>query len=216
MSDDPSSVAAVSDRRWFFSSAAAVQQLITECESWRRTPFRFGSRAKGIGGGTDCVGFCEAVMLAAGAVTQFNFPRGPEDNSRHVHNDKILNYLRGKIDDPQSAYLASRFAELPFIPQPSAFNLSLMPGDLLILKTGRGLYHMPIMMSSTAFMQCAYPQGVTEGDITAPNYRAYLVTAFRARGVPSTSLSKLDKLRLHTVLRDLGLPSSILHPPSSP
>jgi len=172
--------------RWFFDDAAAVQRLCVECESWRRTPFRFGSRAKGIGGGADCVGFCEAVMLAAGAVTQFNFPRTPADNSRHVHNDRILNYLRGKVDDPQSAYLAQRFVELfvidpeePGAPTPVPF----LAGDLVLMKTGKGLWHMPVMMSATAFMQCAFPDGVTEGDITAPNYRKYLVAAFRARAL---------------------------------
>jgi cell wall-associated NlpC family hydrolase len=171
---------------YFFEDAAAVRRLRAECESWRKTPFRFGSRAKGIGGGTDCVGFCEAVMLAAGAVTQFSFPRTPEDNSRHVHNDKILNYLRGKIDDEQSRHLAQRFAELRLALDPDhAPDLpEFFPGDLLILKTGVGLYHMPVMLSATAFMQCAYPDGVTEGDITAPNYRDYLVAAFRARAIP--------------------------------
>ena len=182
---------------WFFSDAAAVQRLCTEAESWRNTPFRFGSRAKGIGGGTDCVGFCEAVLLAAGAVTQFNFQRRPEDKSRHVHNDRILNYLRGSARasrapagaspddlpiDPQSAYLAERFAELPssILDSPSS---QFFPGDILILKTGVGLYHMPVMITATAFMQCAFPDGVTEGDITAPNYHDYLVAAFRARAL---------------------------------
>jgi cell wall-associated NlpC family hydrolase len=163
----------------FFSDATRVQALRSECESWRRTPFRFGSSAKGIDGGTDCVGFCEAVLVAAGVFASFNFPRTPADNSRHVHNDKILNYLRGKIDDPQSVYLSRCFEELPLT--------EFMSGDLLLLRTGKGLWHMCVMLSSTAFMQCAFPDGVTEGNITTSNYRKYLVAAFRARALSSST-----------------------------
>lgn len=192
----------IENASWFFSDSAAVQRLCKELESWRGTPFRFGSRAKGIVGGTDCVGFCEAVMKAAGAVEEFNFPRRPADMSRHVHNDRILNYLRGKSLsetgglDPQSKVLAERFEELDVeaIVAPIT-SLQLMPGDLLILKTGVGLYHMPIMMSHTAFMQCAYPDGVSEGDITAPNYREHLVAAFRARAEPHTTATKDHKVQ---------------------
>ena len=39
---------------------------------------------------------------------------------------------------------------------------------------------MCVMLGRARFMQCAFPDGVTEGDITAPNYRKYLVAAFRA------------------------------------
>jgi cell wall-associated NlpC family hydrolase len=203
-----------------FDDESHVTALLTEAASWRHTPFRFGSRAKGRTGGTDCVGLCEALLLAAGAVDSFNFPRHPADMSRHVHNDRILNYLRGRDDDPQSATLASVFQELnvepfkilnspsslPFAPRekrglaktraearavedaalidPSIEKLEIsdfLPGDLLLLRTGKGLWHMPVMLSPTAFMQCAFPDGVTEGDITAPNYNEHLVAAFRAR-----------------------------------
>lgn len=207
---------------WYFTEPKNVTALLTEAATWRHTPFRFNSRSKGRTGGTDCVGLAEALLLAAGAVQEFSFPRQPADMSRHVHNDRILNYLRGRDEDPQSATLAGIFQELnvttalnhgepPVVP--SAFAApekkgrararaaarvidnaaaaddsieklavtDFIPGDLLILKTGKGLWHMPVMLSPTAFIQCAFPDGVTEGDITSPNYRDYLVTAFRAK-----------------------------------
>jgi hypothetical protein len=181
---------------WFFSDPAAVAKLYREAFDWthdragRRapTPFRFGSSVKGATGGTDCVGLVEQLMAASG-IERFNFPREPIDNSRHAHNDKILNYLRGQHADPQSKILAARFAELP-LPEKkkrSAFLLyydpPFMPGDLLIMKTGKGLWHMPVMMNDHVFIQCAFPDGVSEGDILAPNYHGYLVALFRARNL---------------------------------
>jgi hypothetical protein len=196
----------VAKNPWYFDDATRVQRLRNECESWRGTPFHFGSSAKG--GGAYCVGFCKSVFVAVGVVKEFNITPGPEDMSLHVHNDKILNFLRGAADDPQSKILSSVFAELTLPAQrsdglpanPTGCNrgeiklveqtsiggaqappISFLPGDLVLLRTGKGLWHMLVMLSPTAFMQCACPDGVTEGDITAPNYREHLVAAFRAR-----------------------------------
>jgi cell wall-associated NlpC family hydrolase len=187
---------------WYFEDAAAVQRLRKECAEWRSTPFHFGSRAKGRGGGTDCVGFVEAVMQAIGAAPQFTFKREPQDNSRHVYNQKVLKYFRGELEDPQSNILAQRFAEIPvpviaapeknrrpsdaamFAPQ---IDLGLMAGDIVLFKTGKELWHMGIMQDSTAFMHCAWPGGVTEANTNDTTYRGNLFTAFRARAIPITS-----------------------------
>jgi hypothetical protein len=82
-------------------------------------------------GGVDCVGFVEEVMREAG-LPRFEFPRTDHDYSRHVHNDKILDYLRGRVDDVQSAQLATLFAELPIVDHNPVETV--MPGDILVLK----------------------------------------------------------------------------------
>jgi cell wall-associated NlpC family hydrolase len=174
----------------FFSDAEAVQRLRAAAADWRGTPFHFDARAKGKGGGVDCVGLVEEIMAAAG-LERFHFKRAPGDNSRHVYNEKILQYLRGQRsdDEGQSKRLAEIFAELP-LPEKKKrtafvhyYEPPFMPGDLIVMKTGRGLYHMPVMLSATAFIHCAFPNGVSEGDILAPNYQDYLVAAFRARSL---------------------------------
>lgn len=166
---------------WFFSDPAAVARLVAEAHALRGKPFHQVTN--------DCVWLAERLHVASGSVAAFNFPRTPTDYSRHVHNDKILDYLRGEHSDPQSASLAQTFAELPLPEkkQLSAFRFDyeppFMPGDLLIMRTGKGLYHMPVMITDRAFIQCAYPDGVSEGDILAPNYRGYLIALFRARKI---------------------------------
>ena len=163
--------------KWFFEDPDRAAALIAEAKTWRGTPFRRGSSAKGAGGGIDCVGLDESLLFAVGAVPKFNFPRDRKrDYSRHVYNDRILKYLRGQFEDPQSKILASRLAEL-------AKDIALMTGDILILKTGVDLYHMPIVLDPPRFIQCAFPHGVSEADITDPQYRDKLVTIFRVLAV---------------------------------
>lgn len=167
---------------WFFDSAEAVQRLRSAAAAGAETPWRPFSRVIGRGGGTDCVGWIEHLFTAAGAVRALSFPRTKADYSRHVHNDRILDYLRGKNHcDSQSAYLAERFAEFPIVER--GFEVPALIGDLIILRTGVGLYHMPVMLDARLFTHCAAPFGVSEGDIGAPNYRDHLVAHFRARAL---------------------------------
>src|SRR5882757_4131294 len=76
--------------RWFFSYPEKAIALIAEGQSWRGTPFRRGSIAKGPGGGTDCVGFDQCVYKAVGAIpAHINLQREKRrDFSRHCENDR--------------------------------------------------------------------------------------------------------------------------------
>ncbi len=60
---------------WYFEDPRHVALLQREAAEWEGTPFREQSKVKGPYGGTDCAGFDEALMVAAGAVTQLNLPR---------------------------------------------------------------------------------------------------------------------------------------------
>jgi hypothetical protein len=65
-----------------------------------------------------------------------------------------------------------------------------MPGDLLIIRPRTGIWHLPIMLNDRMFVHCAYPGGVTEGDITQEDFRSRIVAAFRARERPLTTVTK--------------------------
>lgn len=177
--------------KYHFDQPNAVSVFQAEIRTWPGTPFHQGGRSKGKGGGTDCVGFVELVLNAVGLLPEMVFQREEQDFSLHVHNDKILNYLRGKRPEPESGFLASIFEELKIddvVPKskkwPFFYESRAMPGDLLIIRTGVGQWHMPLMYDNRSFFHCAFPQGVTEGDITAPNYREKTKAIFRARAVP--------------------------------
>lgn len=175
---------------WFFEDPAHIALFVAEARSWDGTPFGEG-RAKGKGGGIDCVGFAEEPLAVAG-IERFDFPRDEGDYRPHAHNDKILNYLRGLHPDPQSAILAARFAELdvdemiPDVKWPNEVVTGLMTGDALIMRGDAGIWHMPLMLDSREFMHCAWPLGVTQGDVTSPNYRSKIRALFRARAIPLT------------------------------
>lgn len=172
---------------WFFADPERAALFLAEALSWEGTPYGEG-RAKGRGGAIDCVGFPEETMAAAG-IERFNFPREEADYRPHVHNNKILDYLRGLHPDPQSAVLAARFAELdvdetiPDLKWPEEVFTNLMMGDLLIMRSDKGIWHMPVMLDSREFMHSAYPLGVTRADVTPPNYRKAIKALFRARAL---------------------------------
>jgi hypothetical protein len=171
--------------RWYFEDESRVALLRQRAHELKDTPFRAFSNAPGPGGGMDCVAFAEALHVAPGTVEPFTFPRSSKDYSRHVHNDKILNTLRGLVDSHESRLLSATFAELPLSDlRPPISDLmagDLMAGDVVVMKTGRGQWHLPVMLDARTFAQCAYPDGVSEADITQPDYADAVVAVFRAR-----------------------------------
>jgi hypothetical protein len=214
------------NEKWFYSDPAKVVLHNTEAISWRGTPFVGRGRSKGKGGGIDCVGFIEENHAAAG-IERFNFPREEGDFHPHNHNDKILNFLRGKatidnglapdepqvvksgnvtisvespaaekrVIDPQSKILAARFAELNVEEMfeksktwPHPIMTRLMPGDMVIMRGGIGIWHITSMLDERNFIHCAWPGGVTQPtDITPPNYQKAVKAIFRARLLPNES-----------------------------
>lgn len=162
---------------WFFEDALAVQRLCKAAAEWDKTPFRENSRAQGERGGIDCVGLVEVLLTAAGVAGNepFTFARSSADYSPHLPNPRILRYLRGRDDDPQSKRLAAIFAEI-------TNNASgYMPGDLLILRTGKGLYHMPVATDTHGrFVHCLRPLGVERGTMQDSTFAKHVVAHFRA------------------------------------
>lgn len=170
---------------WFFEDEGRVFLLRAEAYSWTGTPFAYFSRAKGVNGGIDCLGLIEEITAAVG-LERFAFERTDADYSRHIHNDKILNNLRGLDDTEASATLKARWSELQVVD--GEFTEAPMVGDLPIYKDagvrGNGVFHMPIMITSSLFIHCAPRLGVIEGQIDDPTYANHLVAHFRARATP--------------------------------
>lgn len=184
--------------RWFFSDPDRAAQFCAICKSWDRTPFAAHSRAKGPGGGIDCVGYLEESFFEIG-FPRFNFQRSDGDYKSHVHNDKILRFFRGTHPDPQSATLAALFVELTNLdelvpvarwPDKQVRNTGLMTGDIGVIKAViPGVWHLAMMQDDRTFMHCADSLGVTEGDITQADYRERLKAVFRARALPTHDLA---------------------------
>jgi len=173
--------------KWFFEDLEAVDRLRREAKEWLfpPTPFRKFSRAKGRGGGVDCVGLAEALMIAAGVLkeNEFIFPRSDADYSSAATVPKVLRYLRGhEWRDSQSAKLARIFAEIPMgfkttVNPPAAL---FVPGDLLILRNG-GVFHVPVIIEGRHFVNAIPEVGVREGNIHDPTFSQYLIALFRAK-----------------------------------
>ncbi len=176
--------------RFFFEDAAAVQRLHEAFAKWDGTPFRQNSKAAGPGGGIDCVGFVEEAMGREAGVDRgepFAFPRTSADYQSHRTEARVLMYLRGEHEDPQSERLAQLFAELTLPPDRSnLLPAFFLPGDLVALRR-RGMFHLLIMLDAPRFMHCAFPYGVAEGNIHDPTFSTHIDAMFRARGASAIS-----------------------------
>jgi len=186
----------------YFDDAAEAAKLREEALSWLGTSFgeyhqdaieeykkRFPEATinlKGEGGGIDCIGLVQEVFQRIGATDKFVFKRESADYQSHATGDKILDWLRGKIDDPQSKQLSEILVELEIpetVTDPNAVTPRdfFKPGDILVMRHG-SLFHMPVMYDEYLNFVSALPRaGVTEGTIQDSTYSIHLVAVFRLK-----------------------------------
>jgi cell wall-associated NlpC family hydrolase len=183
----------------YFDDSRAAMRLKKEALSWLGTPFTEYFQQdmdrqippKGVtrdvkGAGIDCIGLVQEIMFRTGAAEKFSFRRESGDYQSHQTGDKILDWLRGKVDDPQSKRLAEILCELE-IPDAVSEVHSVTPldffkpGDILVLRHG-GLFHMPIIYDDGLNFVNAIPRmGVIEGTIQDSTFSKHLVAAFRLK-----------------------------------
>jgi cell wall-associated NlpC family hydrolase len=141
---------------------------------------------KGGGGGIDCIGLVQEIFYRIGAADKFMFARVPADYQMHQTGDKILDWMRGKVDDPQSKKLAAILTELeipqaakdPHAETPRDF---FKPGDILVLRHA-SLFHMPVIIDDCLTFVNAIPRlGVIEGTIQDSTFSIHLVAVFRLK-----------------------------------
>jgi hypothetical protein len=185
----------------YFDDEAAATKLREEALSWIDTPFREYYQqelerisketgqtfdVKGMGGGIDCIGLLQEVFARTGASDKFVFPRSPADYQSHQTGDKILDWFRGKVDDPQSWKLAEILTELEL---PAGLtNTDLVTprdffktGDIVILRKW-SLFHLPLIIDENFHFVNAIPRmGVIEGTIQDSTFRRYIVAVFRLK-----------------------------------
>jgi cell wall-associated NlpC family hydrolase len=186
----------------YFDNARAAMHLREEALSWVGTPFReyyqdeieeqrklfpeMSWELKGMGGGIDCIGLVQEIFQRIGAADKFVFKRVEGDYQSHQTGDKILDWMRGKADDPQSKQLAEILVELSVPPQvierdaetPRDF---FKPGDILVMQHA-SLFHLPLIYDDDLHFVNALPRlGVIEGTIQDSTYSQHLVAVFRLK-----------------------------------
>jgi cell wall-associated NlpC family hydrolase len=178
----------------YFDDPRAAHKLREEALSWIGTPFREyyqqdvpeGTDLKGMGGGIDCIGLVQEIMCRTGATDRFLFARAPSDYQSHQLGMKILDWMRGRADDPQSKTLGEILLELEFpdtITDPRAETPRdfFRPGDILVMQHG-SLFHLPVIYDNDLHFVNAIPRlGVVEGTIQDSTYSKHLVAVFRLK-----------------------------------
>jgi hypothetical protein len=186
----------------YFDDPQKAAELNAEALSWIGTPFReyyqqtleklqvehpdLKIDLKGRGGGIDCIGLLQEIFLRIGATDKFVFSRESADYQGHRLGDKILDWLRGKIDDPQSKQLAEILVELEVpaaVKDPDAVTPRdfFKPGDICVMQHG-SLFHCPIIYDDDLHFVNALPRlGVVEGTIQDASFSQHLVAVFRLK-----------------------------------
>ena len=175
----------------YFDDPQKADELRKEALSWLNTPFHpcFPEEGESVGykgTGIDCVGLVQEIFTRIGATKAWFFPRTMADYQEHQMGDKILDWLRGKVDDPQSKLMGEILTELnvPQVfkdPEAVAPRDYFKPGDILVLRHG-GLFHLPVIIDENLHFVNAVPRmGVIEGTIQDATFRSHLVAAFRLK-----------------------------------
>lgn len=184
----------------YFDDPKAAMRLKKEALSWIGTPFTqyyqqdieearpaIPHQYRDVkGAGIDCIGLVQEIMFRTGAAEKFMFRRESADYQSHQTGEKILDWLRGKVDDPQSKRLAEILVELQIpevvMEEEGVTPLDFFkPGDILVLQHG-SLFHMPIIIDDGLNFVNAVPrQGVVEGTIQDSSFSVHLVAAFRLK-----------------------------------
>ena len=131
----------------YFDTPERLDKLQAEAESWRGTPFFPHSRAKGKGGGVDCVNICHEIYTGCGVMERCEIPPFPMDWSSHKSESVLLKFLETL---PKTK---GRLEKLP----PTALAL---PGDLLAFEIGKCVHHLGVRLQRNRFIHCLKPYGV--------------------------------------------------------
>ncbi len=170
----------------YFDNPREAKKLFDEAMSWVGTPFRPFSIAKGETGGVYCVGLVSQIMTNIGATDKWEWNHEDADYESTQAGEKVLDWLRGKGDDPQSKKLAEILVELkiPEVcsdPEAETPRDFFKPGDILVLKH-YSLFHLPVIIDDDLHFVNAIPRaGVIEGTIQDGSYSQHLVAAFRLK-----------------------------------
>ncbi len=150
----------------FFDSPESHMKLQAEADSWRGTPFFPHSRAKGRGGGVDCVNICHELYVACGVMERCQIPSFPMDWSNHQSESVLLKFLETLPN------LKGRLKKLP----PTSESL---PGDLLAFEIGKCVHHLGVCLPKKKFIHCLKPYGILLTAIHEKEFSERLKWIFR-------------------------------------
>lgn len=122
-----------------------VSALRAACESWRDTPFRARSLAKGAGGGVDCAGFVGACYAEIGAIpSAVAVPPYAINHADHSEESVLRNWF----ENPEARRHVRRVEH----------DEPHLDGDMVFPVVGRTEHHLGIRIGSLIY-HIARPAG---------------------------------------------------------
>ena len=144
----------------FFRAADRVEALAREAESWKGTPFRGNSSAKGVG--VSCQKLAEALLRASG----FDCPEAPDVPMALAMSTRET----GGILEPWMEAHPDRFLLVHGEPE---------PGDLLGFRLWRTVHHLGVFLGGGLFVHVMEVSGVAIRPLADPTWGNRLSRVWR-------------------------------------
>ncbi len=150
----------------FYSIESRLEGLERECKSWLKTPFHKGSRAKGPGGGVDCVSLVQEIYFSEGVIPE-KHPLPEYKIDWHKHNANSL------LEDFIETYYKNCFLVLES-------DAPVLVGDLLgLIPKGKCIHHAGVVHRPGMFVHAMQRRGVIESHMNGSTYGLELGRIFR-------------------------------------
>lgn len=128
---------------------AERMRVVTEAESWVRTPWRHHSNVRGAG--VDCAYHIVESHVGAGLANRFEVERYNRDWHCHRNEERYLakveEYLK-RVDD----------TEVPLFERPEDFFV--YPGNVIVFRHGRTFSHGAIVKAWPVIVHASAPAGM--------------------------------------------------------
>lgn len=137
----------------YYNNEDKQRALLTEATSWLKTPFHKRSRAKGKGGGVDCVNLAQSIYFNTGAIDELKeMPRYCIDWHSH-QNESILERIFKEMY-PNDFVLVDNMETMKI-------------GDLLLFNPmGKCIHHCAIYHRENWFIHAFVGKGVIETHVS--------------------------------------------------
>ena len=127
---------------------------------WLGTPFvPYGHQP---GAGVDCAHLVAEILVEAGWIAGYRFPRYRCDEGHHAGESRVIRWLAQ----------SGQFAQVP--------AGTVQPGDVLTFRIGRVAHHVGLALAQERFIHAMRGRGVLVSTLRDPTYAKRLESVWRA------------------------------------
>lgn len=152
-----------------------VAAIEREAAEWLGTPFADHGRAKGKGGGVDCINLMQEIFARALGAGRIAFPRYTLSENLHTSDPR----LERELDNhPRLVKLASFDEDVPRKAR-CLDDLPLMVGDLIGMRVVNVVHHLALSLGGRKFIHCVRGIGTIQSYTDDATFERRIMVVYR-------------------------------------